>query len=77
MNEFNEERNVNISVAMATYNGAPYIEAQITSILTQTVLPNEIVISDDGSSDNTIEIINTIATTSKVPISFDSKMQMY
>ena len=60
--------NVNISVAMATYNGAPYIEAQITSILTQTVLPNEIVISDDGSSDNTIEIINTIATTSKVPI---------
>ena len=46
-----------ISVALASYNGSKYIEAQIDSILTQTLPPFEIVISDDCSSDNTIEII--------------------
>ncbi|MCH5296587.1 MAG: glycosyltransferase [Ruminococcus sp.] len=46
-----------ISVAMATYNGATFIEKQLNSILTQTVVPDEIVISDDGSKDTTLEIV--------------------
>lgn len=45
-----------ISVAMATYNGATFIEKQLNSILSQTVVPDEIVISDDGSTDATLEI---------------------
>lgn len=49
-----------ISVAMATYNGATFIEKQINSILSQTVPPDEIVISDDGSNDATLEIVEKI-----------------
>ena len=50
-----------ISVAVATYNGEKYIREQIDSILNQTVIPDEIVISDDGSKDRTLEIIQEIA----------------
>lgn len=46
-----------ISVVLATYNGEDYIERQITSILNQTILPNEIIITDDGSKDRTLDII--------------------
>lgn len=46
-----------ISVAMATYNGEKYIKEQIDSILNQLKEDDEIVISDDGSKDNTISII--------------------
>lgn len=50
-----------ISVAMATYNGEKYIREQINSIINQTVVPDEIIISDDGSKDRTLEIIQEIA----------------
>lgn len=46
-----------ISVAMCTYNGASYIAEQIESILMQSHLPDEIVICDDGSVDETVSII--------------------
>ena len=50
-----------ISVAMATYNGGKFIREQLWSICGQTVKPNEIVISDDGSKDDTLAIIQEIA----------------
>jgi len=59
-----------ISVAIATFNGASYISDQIQSILSQTVLPIEIIICDDLSDDSTTEIINTIISQSNVPIYF-------
>ena len=46
-----------ISIAMCTYNGAKFIEEQLSSILNQTYKNIEIIITDDGSSDKTIEII--------------------
>lgn len=46
-----------ISVCIATYNGEKYIEEQISSILMQIGENDEIVISDDGSKDNTLGII--------------------
>jgi glycosyltransferase involved in cell wall biosynthesis len=46
-----------ISVALATFNGEKYIKEQIDSILKQSLLPEEIVICDDHSIDNTISII--------------------
>lgn len=49
-----------ISVALCTYNGEKYIAEQLDSILKQTQLPDEIVICDDGSSDNTIGIIEEL-----------------
>ncbi len=45
------------SVCMATYNGERYIEEQLYSILHQTNTPDEVIICDDCSSDNTIEKI--------------------
>lgn len=46
-----------ISVCMATYNGEKYIKEQLDSILKQISDSDEIIISDDGSTDNTVEII--------------------
>lgn len=53
------ERNYTISVAMATYNGEKFIKDQLESIIKQLSNNDEIVVSDDGSTDNTINIINS------------------
>ncbi len=47
-----------ISVCMATYNSEEYIREQIDSILPQLNNGDELIISDDGSTDNTLKIIN-------------------
>lgn len=49
-----------ISVCMATHNGEQYIQEQIESILKQLSEGDELVISDDGSTDRTISIIMSI-----------------
>ncbi len=46
-----------ISVIMASYNGARYINEQLNSIDNQSVNPDEIIIVDDKSDDNTKELI--------------------
>lgn len=56
----NLNRDFPISVAMATYNGEKYIETQINSILKNLIKIDELIISDDGSTDKTIEIIKKI-----------------
>lgn len=48
------------SVALCTYNGAKYIGEQLNSIIKQTVAPSQIVISDDGSKDETLTIVENI-----------------
>ncbi len=51
---------MSVSVCMATYNGANYIKEQLESILIQLSPDDEVIISDDGSTDNTISIVNAI-----------------
>lgn len=46
-----------ISVCIATYNGEKYIKKQLTSILSQLNPEDEVIISDDKSTDNTIDEI--------------------
>jgi len=46
-----------ISVAMCTYNGAEFLPAQLESIFAQTRPADEIVICDDGSTDETRSVI--------------------
>ena len=46
-----------ISIAMTTYNGAQYIIEQLGSIIHQTVQPDEVIICDDRSSDDTVRLV--------------------
>lgn len=46
-----------ISICMAAYNGAEFIEQQLYSILHQSRRPDEVIICDDGSADDTVGII--------------------
>jgi glycosyltransferase involved in cell wall biosynthesis len=48
---------VPISVCVPIYNGALYIRDAIHSILNQTVIPHEIIVSDSGSSDGSENIV--------------------
>lgn len=50
-----------LSVALCTYNGARFIEKQLLSILQQDLPISEIVVSDDGSKDATMDIVNHLA----------------
>ena len=49
--------NKTISVVMCTYNGGKYIREQLDSIVLQTCQPYEIIIQDDGSTDDTMDIV--------------------
>lgn len=46
-----------VSIALCTYNGEKYILQQLESIINQSLIPCEVVICDDSSTDNTISII--------------------
>ena len=48
---------IRVSVAMVTFNGERYIREQITSVMRQLQAQDELVISDDGSADHTVDII--------------------
>jgi len=49
-----------ISVVLCTYNGEKYIEEQLRSVCEQTTTPDEIIICDDKSTDNTLFIVNNL-----------------
>ena len=55
-----KERNYKISVAIATYNGEKYIKEQLESIINNLLPQDEIIISDDGSTDNTRKIVDML-----------------
>ena len=46
-----------ISIAVATYNGGLYLRQQMETLVMQTYTNLEIIVSDDGSSDDTLEIL--------------------
>lgn len=52
-----ENSNKKVSVCMATYNGEKFIKTQLESILFQINDNDEIIISDNGSTDRTLEIV--------------------
>ncbi|HEX3247975.1 MAG TPA: glycosyltransferase family 2 protein [Pyrinomonadaceae bacterium] len=57
-----------ISIAMCTYNGAEFLPAQWESILAQSRKPDEIVVCDDGSSDQTPTLLAQLAAESSIPV---------
>ncbi len=52
-----QEEKPKISVVIAAYNGAPFIEEQLDSILNQTYPVTELLIRDDGSKDDTVKVV--------------------
>lgn len=59
-----------ISVVITTFNGQDYLLQQLTSILNQTLRPNEVIICDDNSTDNTIEIVQKFISKNKLESSW-------
>ena len=59
-----------ISVALCTYNGARFLPAQLASYLNQYRLPDELVVSDDGSTDGTKSLIEEFARSAPFPVHF-------
>lgn len=57
-----------ISVALATYNGEPYLRAQLDSIFSQSYSEVEVVAVDDGSSDGTLAILREYARTHRLRV---------
>lgn len=57
----NTQNKIRISVAMTTYNGEKFVKEQIQSILACLNCNDELVISDDGSTDRTLQIIEEFA----------------
>ena len=61
-----------ISVAMATCEGGRHLEAQLQSIAAQQRLPDELVVCDDASSDDTIEIARRFAERAPFPVRIET-----
>lgn len=51
---------MSISVALCTHEGSRFVEEQVESILQQTVVPDEVILSDDASSDRTVELVESL-----------------
>ena len=56
-----ENKNPTVAVVVATYNGATYLRAQLESIVQQTYKPSQIIIVDDDSLDDTLQVANNFA----------------
>jgi glycosyltransferase involved in cell wall biosynthesis len=69
VNYYNHQRNIlqtghtaTVSVITCTYNRAPYLDRCINSVLQQSIRKWELIIVDDGSSDNTFEVVDKYLT---------------
>jgi glycosyltransferase involved in cell wall biosynthesis len=52
-----------VSVALCTFNGGRFVRQQLESILGQTPRPAQLVVSDDGSTDDTLAIVREVTGT--------------
>lgn len=62
-----------VTIGMPSYNRADYIKRSVNSILDQTYTNFELIIYDDGSSDNTLEILDTLSDERINYFSFSNK----
>ena len=58
-----------VTVVVATFNGGAYIEEQLRSVCEQTLLPEHIIVSDDGSTDDTVARAQSVLSTYPVEFS--------
>src|SRR5262249_18454629 len=57
-----------LSVALCTYHGASYVDAQVASLTRQTRLPDELIVCDDLSTDDTVSILERFARAAPFPV---------
>ena len=57
-----------VSIVLASYNGGEYIAEQLESIAAQTVLPAQLIVSDDGSADGTTGLVEAFAARAPFPV---------
>jgi glycosyltransferase involved in cell wall biosynthesis len=64
-----------VSLILATWNGEAYLREQLDSLAVQTVLPMELIVMDDHSSDGTVEILRRFALTSPFPMTMARQLR--
>jgi glycosyltransferase involved in cell wall biosynthesis len=57
-----------VSVCIPTYNGATYLQEALDSVKNQTYRPIEVVVSDDDSKDDTLEIVSRFRESANFPV---------
>jgi hypothetical protein len=57
-----------ISIAMGTYNGARHLRAQLDSLAAQSLLPSELHVGDDRSTDETVAIVEAFRAEAPFPV---------
>jgi len=62
-----------ISVVMPAYNHAVYVEQAIASVFAQSHPPMELIVIDDGSTDNTAEVCRRALASAPIPVTFISR----
>lgn len=60
--------NSSLSVVLCTFNGARYLPFLLESLATQHELPTELIVSDDGSIDNTCQLIANFSQHAPFPV---------
>ncbi|HUS10746.1 MAG TPA: glycosyltransferase family 2 protein [Pyrinomonadaceae bacterium] len=63
------------SVALCTYNGSQFLAEQLASLVGQTRPPDELIICDDCSSDNTLDILRAFAATAPFKVHLKTNEQ--
>ncbi len=59
---------ISISLLVSTYNSPEYLALSLKSVLMQSRMPDEVVIADDGSGDETKEVIDEFRKECPVPV---------
>jgi glycosyltransferase involved in cell wall biosynthesis len=62
------ETGVKAGIVLATYNGAQFLPEQLQTFLTQERLPDELLVSDDVSTDDTLAIVEGFARKAPFPV---------
>jgi glycosyltransferase involved in cell wall biosynthesis len=66
-----------ISVALCTYNGERFLSEQLDSIAGQTRPPDELVVRDDASEDETLEILDRFSRDAPFPVLIDAATERF
>lgn len=61
----------NVSIAFCTYNGARFLGEQLASLARQTRLPDELIVCDDRSMDETVALLKVFAADAPFPVTIE------